>query len=50
MDLKETGCNGVEWLHHAQGRIQSVVGSREDGSELSCSHKSDKFIDQLSDL
>jgi len=41
MDLKETGCQDVDWIHFAQ----NGVGSCQHGNELLNSIKGREFLD-----
>jgi hypothetical protein len=48
MDLREIGCERVDWIHQAQG-LGSVAGSYICGNEPSGFIKGMEFIDSLSD-
>jgi hypothetical protein len=45
MDIKQIVWEIVEWIHLAQ--VGDVVGSCENGNELSASIKCGEFLDQL---
>jgi hypothetical protein len=48
MGLKKIGCEGVDWIQLAQGRVQGpVAGTCKQGNELSGSINSEEFLDQL---
>jgi hypothetical protein len=49
MDLRETGWEGVDWIHLAQERERAVGSSGEHGIEPSSSLKAGEVIKQLSD-
>jgi hypothetical protein len=48
MNLRETGCEGVDWFHLAQGRDQ-VAGPCEHGDKTSGYIKGGESCDQLHD-
>jgi hypothetical protein len=49
MDLKETGCEGVDWIHMSQGRVQ-LRAFVNTVKKFRVPQKAVEFLGHVSDL